>query len=171
MSEYWDIYDKNRKLTGKIVERGKPMTQDEYHLVVEVVIINSKGEYLISKRTPNKHLPLMWEFTGGSVISGENSISGAVREAKEELGIDLDKNKATLFKSGIRQYRSFPDFNDIWVFEFECDIDDIVLNENETCDAKWATAETIKEMIENGEFVEYNELPFVDELFEHYSKR
>lgn len=169
MSEYWDIYDKDRRLTGRTVERGKPMKQDEYHIVVEAIIINSKGEYLISKRTPNKHFPLMWEFTGGSVLAGEDSLSGAVREAKEELGVELDKASATLFKTGIRQYRSLPDFNDIWVFRFDCDIDDVVLNENETCDAKWATAAEIRKMIKNGEFVEYKELPFVDELFEKYS--
>ncbi len=169
MSEFWDIYDKNRKLTGRTVERGKPMAQDEYHIVVEAIIINKKGEYLISKRTLNKHFPLMWEFTGGSVLAGEDSLSGAIREAKEELGVELDRTKATLFKTGIRQYRNLPDFNDIWVFEFDCDIDDVVLNENETCDAMWASSDKIKKMIENGEFVEYSELPFVDELFEHYS--
>ena len=36
MSEFWDIYDKNRKPTGRTVERGKPMRQDEYHIVVNV---------------------------------------------------------------------------------------------------------------------------------------
>jgi predicted N-acetyltransferase YhbS len=40
--ELWDVYDKNRNKTGKIVERGKPMSQDEYHLVVEIWIKNSK---------------------------------------------------------------------------------------------------------------------------------
>lgn len=29
MSEIWDVYDKDRKLTGKTVERGKPMGQGE----------------------------------------------------------------------------------------------------------------------------------------------
>lgn len=59
MPELWDIYDKNRRPTGRTVERGKPMRQDEYHIVVNVWIINSKGQWLISRRTPNKHLPLL----------------------------------------------------------------------------------------------------------------
>lgn len=169
MSELWDIYDKDRNLTGRTVERGKPMKEDEFHIVVEAIIRNSKGEWLISKRAPNKHFPLMWEFTGGSVVAGEDSLSGAVREAKEELGVDLDKSNARLFKTGIRQFRCFPDFNDIWVFEYDCDIKDITLQEGETVDAMWATSDKIREMIANGEFVEYKELPFVDELFEYYT--
>lgn len=165
MAEFWDIYDKERNRTGRTVERGKPMAQNEYHIVVEAVIRNSKGEFLISKRAPNKHLPNLWEFTGGSVLAGEDSLSGALREAKEELGVELDRNKAVLFKTGIRQYRSLPDFNDIWLFSFDCDINDVILQEGETVDAMWATSDQIKEMIKNKEFVEYNELPFVEELF------
>lgn len=169
MAEFWDIYDKDRNFTGRTVERGKPMAQDEYHIVVEAVIRNSKGEYLISKRAPNKHFPNMWEFTGGSVLAGEGSLTGALREAKEELGVDLDKSTAVLFKTGIRQYRSFPDFNDIWLFDFDCDINDIVLQEGETVDAMWAISTQIREMINNKQFVEYNELPFVEELFDYCS--
>lgn len=166
MKELWDIYDKERRLTGRTVERGKPMSQDEYHIVVEAIIRNSKGEFLISKRSANKHFPLMWEFTGGSVLAGESSLDGAIREAEEELGVDLRNAPVTLFASGIRQYRSLPDFNDIWLFEFDCDIDDVTLCEGETCDAKWATPQQIREMITNKEFVEYKEFNFVDMLLE-----
>lgn len=169
MKEYWDIYDKDRNLTGRTVERGKPMSQDEYHIVVFSIIRNSKGEFLISKRAPNKHFPNMWEFTGGSVLAGEDSLTGAVREAKEELGVELDKSKAVLFKTGIRQYRSFPDFNDIWLFHHDCSINDIVLQEGETVDAMWATSDKIRELIANKEFVEYHEPLSVDELFDYCS--
>lgn len=156
-------------MTGRTVERDKPMAQDEYHIVVVAIIRNAEGKYLISKRAAKKHFPNMWEFMGGSVLAGENSLSGALREAKEVLGVEVDRNKAILFKTGIRQYRSFPDFNDIWLFSFDYDINDIVLQEGETIDAMWATDDEIRKMIKNKEFVEYNELPFIDELFNSYT--
>lgn len=93
MSEFWDIYDKDRKLTGRTVERGKPMGRDEYHIVVNVWIRNSKGQWLISKRTANKHFPLLWEPTGGSAVAGESSFDAALRETREELGVELDPEK------------------------------------------------------------------------------
>lgn len=34
MAELWDIYDKNRIKTGRTIERGQPMTENEYHIVV-----------------------------------------------------------------------------------------------------------------------------------------
>lgn len=127
MSELWDIYDINRKPTGRTVERGKPMKSGEYHIVVNVWIRNSKGEWLISKRTPNKHFPLLWEPTGGSAVSGESSFDAAIRETREELGVELDPEKGKLFASATRQAKKFPDFLDVWVFEHDCSIDSVVL--------------------------------------------
>ena len=52
-------------------------------------IRNSKGQYLISQRSANRPTyPLMWECVGGSVVKGEDSLQGAIREAKEEAGVD-----------------------------------------------------------------------------------
>lgn len=171
MAELWDIYDKDRNKTGKTIERGQPMTQDEYHIVVHVWVRNSRGEWLISKRTPNKPLGGMWECTGGSVLSGEDSETASLREVKEELGIELDSENGRLFLSFTRQFRNFPDFSDIWVYHCDCPIESVVLQEGETCGAKWATSGQIKEMIERGEFVGRDFVPYIDELFEKYDRK
>lgn len=168
MSEFWDIYDKDRKLTGRTVERGKPMGRDEYHIVVNVWIRNSKGQWLISKRTANKHFPLLWEPTGGSAVAGESSFDAALRETREELGVELDPEKGELFTTALRQCKEFPDFLDVWVFAHDCDIESVTLQPGETCDAIWATSAQIKQLVENGEFVPQNVFPYLDKLFELY---
>lgn len=165
-AELWDIYDINRNKTGRTVERGKPMAQDEYHLVVNVWIKGSDGKWLISKRSPNKHYGNIWECCGGSAVSGEDSLTAALREAKEELGIELKSEQGKLFTSSIRQYRTFPDFLDVWVFNQDVDINDVALQEGETCDVKWATDEEILEMERNGEFIPLKVFPYLEDLFE-----
>lgn len=71
--------------------RGEQLPIGGYHLVVHVWIRNSNGEYLISQRSANRSIfPLMWECVSGSVVKGEDSLQGAVRETKEEVGIDLN---------------------------------------------------------------------------------
>ena len=88
-AEIWDLYNENRKLLGKDHIRGEQLPIDGYHLVVHVWIRNSKGQYLISQRSANKPTySLMWECVGGSVVKGEDSLQGAIREAKEEVGVD-----------------------------------------------------------------------------------
>ena len=46
--------------------------------------------------------PNMWDITaGGHVLAGEFGFQAAIREAKEELGIELDKNDMTFIGSSI----------------------------------------------------------------------
>ncbi|WP_250130115.1 hypothetical protein [Jeotgalicoccus sp. WY2] len=48
--ELWDLYDKHRRLTEQTMVRGDAMIKDTYHLVIHVVIFNSKNQMLIQKR-------------------------------------------------------------------------------------------------------------------------
>lgn len=167
MAELWDVYDENRNITGKIVERGTYMAEDEYHLVVQIWIKNADGKWFISKRAPQKSEGLKWEPTGGSVLAGETSLQGAIREVKEEVGITLDPERGYLFKSFRREKFTWanPGFLDVWVFENNTKIDDVVLQEEETIDAKWATAEEILELMEADKFVPLGENLYYRELF------
>ena len=151
--ELWDVYDRERRLTGRLHERGKDMDPDDYHLVVQIWIGNSEGKWLLSKRSPEKWMAGKWESTGGSVVAGEDSLTGALREVKEELGITLDPNAGKLISSERYDYPKWrnPGFVDLYAFRHDCPIGDIVLQKGETCDAKWATVDEINAMKENGE--------------------
>ena len=101
--EKWDLYTKYREKTGKEHIRGEKIPEGFYHLVVHVWIRNCKGEYLISQRAADRPTyPLMWECVGGSVIKGETSLEGAVREVKEEVGLDLEEQAGRLLFTKIR---------------------------------------------------------------------
>ena len=147
--EIWDVYDSARNLTGRTHRRIDPLPEGDYHLVVFVWLQSSKGEYLISKRAPNKGYPNMWENTGGSAVAGDDSLNAAVREIKEELGLDANPKNATLLKSSIRE----DSFFDVWLFKQDFDLKDVILQENETIDAMYATIDKIQSMIQNGEFI------------------
>lgn len=166
--EIWDVYDKNRVKTDKKVVRGNPMKPGEYHIVVHVWLINDKKELLISQRTPNKTYPNMWECTGGSAVEGDTSKEAAIREVEEELGIDVSNNNCEMLYTDRRELKDFPDFRDVWLFRCNVDIEAVSMQVEEVQDAKWATMEEIKEMIEDGLFV--NHFSYLDELFDHIEK-
>ena len=152
MSELWNVYDCFRNDTGRLIQRGAAMQPDEYHLVVNLWLKNAKGEYLISRRSPEKSPPLCWEATGGSVLAGETSRQGAVREVAEELGIRLNPGDGRLLCSGYRQYDGCPDILDVWVFDCDAPIERVALQEGETVDARYASIEEIRRMVCSGEF-------------------
>lgn len=157
--ELWDVYDENRKLTGRVHRRGDPMESGEYHLVVYVWMQSSRGQFLLTKRSPNKGFPNLWETTGGSALAGEDSLTAALREVKEETGLTLDPAWGRLVVSARRSDY----FQDIWLFQQDFDLTDVVLQPGETCDKMYADKEAILKMCQSGEFVPYD---FLHELFE-----
>jgi isopentenyldiphosphate isomerase len=159
--ELWDVYDENREKTGRTHERGIPMKEGDYHMVIHVWIVNDSGEILIQKRQPWKEgWPNMWDGSAaGSAVVGDSSVDAAMRETKEELGIDLDISKgeklfSVKFSSG---------FDDIWLVRQNVDIGDLKLQYEEVADAKWASETEIKQMVFKGDFIAYD---YLDKLFE-----
>jgi len=166
MAELWDVLDINRNPIGKLHERGQPLGPGEYHLVIFVWIVNDRGEFLISKRSPNKPAPLLWENTGGAAVTGDDSLTTALKEVREELGIILLPENGELYTS----FRTdFPqgggDFCDVWLFRQNCDLADVVLQPDETCDAMLATKEQILQMMEDGTFLPKSTYPYLDDFF------
>lgn len=155
--EIWDLYTKNRELTGKSHVRGEELPEDSYHLLVHVWIKNSKGEYLISQRSANRPtFPLMWECVGGSVLKGESSLQGAVREVKEEVGIDIKASKGKNILSKIRGIidgEKFNDIMDVWLFEYDGEVELSKATTDEVAQVKWLTREQIKNLQNKNQLV------------------
>jgi len=159
--EYWDLYNKDRIKLNKTHLRGQKLNSGEYHIVVNIWIINN-GKILLTQRHENKTFPLKWECTGGSVISGEDSFTGAMREVEEEIGIKLNKNNVKLIHSIIRE----DDIKDIYLFNENINIEETLLQENEVIDIKWVTKNELFEMKNNNEIAEpnYEDIKLLEEM-------
>ena len=160
--EILDIYDKYRQKTGRIHERGNPMKDGDYHIVVHVWIVNDKGEFLIQKRQPWKiGWPNMWDCSAaGAAIHGETSKEAAIRETKEEIGIDLNTSKADILLT-VKFSRGF---DDIWLVRQNVDKNDLKLQYEEVADAKWVSYNEIKQMVKSDEFIEYHYLDILYQM-------
>ena len=100
----------------------------------------------------------------GAALAGESSIAAALREAKEELGLVLDPSNGVLLNRSTRHVDDgHYDFVDAWVFEHDCPLEDVHIQESETCDIMWATADKIRKMMVKGEFVS-EWYPYFDEM-------
>ncbi len=61
-------------------------------LVAAIALIDSDGRVLIAQRPEGKHLAGLWEFPGGKLGEGETPEAALIREAHEELGIDIEES-------------------------------------------------------------------------------
>lgn len=151
--ELWDLYTKDRKIVGSDHVRGEPIPERYYHLVVHVWIKNSDGKYLVSQRSANRlQNPMKYECAGGSVVKGENSLEGAMREVKEEVGIELSPNCGKLLFTKVR--RQFNDILDVWLFSYDGAVNLLNATTDEVAKVSWMTREEIQKLFDEKQFVE-----------------
>lgn len=146
--ELRDLYDENKKLTGKTIYKGQDVPKGRYYITVVVFIQNNKNEFLLQKRVKKKDGK--WATTGGHPVSGETSKQGIITEIKEELGINVVEENVKLFKT----IKTEDDFVDIYYLKEDIDINEIKIQKEEVEDVKWATIEEIQKMIQQENFSE-----------------
>ena len=147
MVELNDIYDKKRRLTGRVHQRGTPWKPGEYGLVVCVWVYDGCGNVLLTRRAQGKSYAGTWENSGGAAKTGENSRQAIVRELFEETGIQAEAEEFELLSSD--QDRNC--FYDFYCLRKQVPLEQIRLLPGETDGAKWVTFEQIHHMIRVGQ--------------------
>ncbi|MBZ0315318.1 MAG: NUDIX domain-containing protein [Anaerolineae bacterium] len=151
--ELCDIFDASGTWTGRTVARGTELPPGEYYRVVQVWIRNENGDYLVQQRA--LHLvsgPGMWATTAGYVLTGEESVAGAVREVREELGLELTPSQFRLFDRMAMNHL----LQDIWLVEVSsAEIGQPMLGP-EVADWQWASKNALARMIEAHAFFAYS---------------
>lgn len=142
--EFNDIYDKDRRLTGRLHRRGDRWRKGEYGLVVCVWVYDGKGKLLLTRRAKGKSYAGTWENSGGGAQAGETSLQAIRRELFEETGIRAEESEFELLETT----RDSIAFYDHYCLCRDVALKDIVLQPGETDAAQWATFEKVYEMVE-----------------------
>jgi isopentenyl-diphosphate delta-isomerase type 1 len=108
-----DIVDENGNYTGDAKTKREIHEQGLWHKAAHVWIYNSNGEVLLQLRASDKDtFPGLWDISvAGHTDSGETPIESAVREMKEEIGLDTRPERFEF--DGIRKF-SQPIKNSNW---------------------------------------------------------
>lgn len=148
--EYWDLYNEDKQLLGKTIKRGEKLEEGEYHLVVGIWTVTPEGKILLTQRHPDKDCGLLWECSGGGVLAGESSMEGAVRELKEEIGVEV--TEAELQFMGSLRTKHY--FVDSYLYVADIDLKRLSLQKEEVVDAKLVTLEEFEAINKEGLIVE-----------------
>lgn len=152
-----DLYDINRNLTGETIYKGDSIPDGKFILVVLSFIQNSKGEFLIQKRSVQKHGK--YGSTGGHAKTGETSIQAMMTEINEEIGLNINEDELNLVYSGRDDIDKV--FFDLYYIKKDFSTDSLTIQEEEVESVKWMTVDEIKQLISTNEFLDSN----VDEFY------
>lgn len=144
-----DLYDINKNLTGETICKGQVVSDNRYILVVLVFMQNSKGEFLIQKRSIQKDGK--YGSTGGHAKMGESSIEAIITEVKEEINLEVSSEELQLVFSGRED--SDRVFFDIYYLKKDFNIENMTLQKDEVESVKWCTINEIEELIDKGLFL------------------
>ena len=160
--ELWDIYDKDKKPTGRTMKRNDwCLKEGEYHLSVLGVIQRPDGKYLITKRAADKAwAPGWWEVSGGAAIAGEPSEEAVKREILEETGLDVTNAEGGFLFSYHRENPGEGDnyFVDVYKYHMDFTEEDIKLQTEETNAFQIADAAQLSEYDKQGIFLHYQSI-------------
>jgi len=144
MAEYWDLYDGAGQPTGEQHLRGTIVPEGCFHKVVHIWIQNGKGELLMQKRSDKvDNCPGVWATTGGSVQTGEEPLTTAVRELEEELGLTVSAEELQY----CLMVRRKDAFCYVYLLRKEISVETLVLQECEVAAAEWMSIEQVERMV------------------------
>lgn len=147
--EIFDAYDIDENKLNIDLVRGEAHPDGLYHIVVEIITMNEKGEILFTKRHPRKNYGLYWEITGGSILKGEDTLTGAIRELYEETGLVTSPEAFQLIYKEVYYDGLFRGF----FHQIDTRNQTIKLQSDETIEYKWVSKCEFVETICKEDFI------------------
>jgi len=153
--EYLDVLYENGNLTGQRKPRDLVHKDGDWHRAVHVWIMNSNNDILMQKRSPQKEShPDEWDISyAGHVGAGSTSMKTAIREAKEELGLNVSetdlkflfckKNQSVLNKGTFINN----EHDDVYLLRKDLDLSKIKLQKEEVSEVKWFTLDDLRQIL------------------------
>src|SRR3989338_407871 len=156
--EYFDILDEEVDKTGEKKLRSEVHRDGDWHRNVHILIVNSKGEALLQHRSKDKDShPDMWDMSStGHILAGEEDNESALREIKEEVGIDVSlaqlKNVVETKQSEILKGGSFIDneFASVYLVQAGFDPRQVKFTDGEVQNIKWVPLAELKKWVDEG---------------------
>lgn len=141
------IVDENDNPTGS-ASMDEAQRKGLYHRIVRVFVFNSNGELFLQKRSKNMaNFPGLWDQSvGGHVDAGEDNLTAAIRETKEEIGLEnIDLTEIGTYK--VERTVGDRHFNRFNVLYSTVSDDPLKLDPEEVDDGKWVTLDELDGLV------------------------
>ena len=162
MEELIDVLNEDGTKTGEVVTRKEVHEKGLWHRIVVIAIIDKEGHILMQQRAKDKETnPGKWDVSvAGHVSAGQTSIEAAIREVKEEIGIDLEEKDLQYmltYQTGrkVKDYFYANHIFDFYLVKTEViDVSKIKIQESEVEQVKLCNIEEVENMLSKNVVVE-----------------
>lgn len=170
--EYWNVYDRSGRWTGRTVPKGTPFGPASTIPPWRPGLSTAGESLLIQQRSRDcEILPGIWGMTTGRMTApppskegrplsapeadrGETTLEGCIREIREELGIQVEAGEICFLRRIFREELLW----DLYLVRADLPLSRLTLQQGEVAAARWVTPAGLREMVEAGAFFFYPEL-------------
>jgi isopentenyl-diphosphate Delta-isomerase len=147
MDEIFDVVDERDQVIGQ-EKRREVHRLGLRHRAVHILIFNARGEVFLQKRSMKKDtFPGAWDSSAsGHLDTGEDYDACAVRELREEIGLELREPLRKLFKIDACT-ETGQEF--VWVYQGHAE-GPFQLHPDEIERGEWFAPEKVTHLIRNG---------------------
>ena len=149
MEELFDVYTRDGKYLG-VRTRSECHTENPgfYHKPAWTWVYNSKGEILVQKRSmKKKRFPGYWDTScAGHIEAGETPKQGAIREAREEIGLEVNEDDVQFMFEFIED-EGYWEIGQVFFIKADKEIDEFTIQEDEVDEIKWVSFDEFKKLI------------------------
>ena len=151
MPELWDAYLADGRKAGRTLTRGGEIPEGLFHIVGDVLVKHTDGDYLVMQRDfRKKGFPGKFEAgASGAILAGETPYEGALRELREETGIAAGAITFLFAASDLKCTLYFS-----YLCLTDCDKRSITLQEGETISYRWLPEDAFFAFIKTPDFAQ-----------------
>lgn len=156
LDELFDVVDDSDNLIGQARRVKVHRNQNLIHRSIAVAVFNSKGELFLQKRSATKDIdPLLWSVScAGHVSAGDSYERAVLRELKEELGIEKEKDGEEISLEVVAKYLKRCEVESEMVVLYKIVYDDkLILQSEEIISGRFFTQKALSYSISKGDVV------------------
>ena len=147
-SEILEVYTGDNKNKIGIADRGVIHYCNLWHREIACWVVNEKNEILLQRRSSNKkQYPNMLSVTAGHINLNESPIEATLREVKEEIGLDIQKQDLIfidIFKS--KKPNNYH-YKYVYLLKTNKKIEQFTMQENEVSELLYVSIDKLNKML------------------------
>jgi isopentenyl-diphosphate delta-isomerase type 1 len=149
--EIFPIVNENDEVIGKITRKEAHKSPQITHRASIILVFDKQGGFLIQKRSLTKDTsPGCWSCSvGGHVDYGEKYLDVAVRETKEELGINVNSENFQVLGKMITISPQEKEMTTVFKVSLK-ETPELHTNPLEVIETRFVTIDLLREMIQTG---------------------
>jgi len=151
MDELIDILTPEGKPTGEIALKSEAHKKGLFHATVHIWLFTSDEKIILQKRALSKKVfPGLWDISvAGHIVAGENVLNSAIREVKEEIGLQLQQEDLIKIGTRIHQVSHANGIQDnehhhVFIAELKTSIKGLIIQEEEVAAIKLFDLDILK---------------------------